>query len=489
MTKLEKHFSQFEKNIVGNDKVFKTPYGSMKMIYADWTASGRLYAPIEEKILQQFGPFVGNTHTSTTVTGTSMTLAYHKSHDIIKKHVNASESDVIITTGSGMTGVVNKFQRILRMKCNEQFKEFINIPTEDKPVVFITHMEHHSNHTTWLETIADVEIINPNDDGLVDLNHLKELNRKYSDRKTKIAAITGCSNVTGIQTPYHKIAEIMHKNGGLCFVDFACSAPYVKIDMHPKNTLQKFDAIYFSPHKFLGGPGSTGVLIFDSKLYKRKVPDQPGGGTVRWTDPWGQHLYLKDIESREDGGTPAFLQTIKAALAIKLKEKMGVKNIKRREREIVDNVFNRLLNIDRVHLLADNISERLPVFSFFIEDLHFNLAVKLLNDHFGIQTRGGCSCAGPYGHYLLHLSLKKSKKLKQNIEKGNLSNKPGWMRISLHPTMSNEKINYIIDSLKKTIENSDKWGGDYEYNSKTNEFHNARHRENTEITINNWFDK
>jgi len=489
MNKLEKHFSQFRKNIIGNDEIFHTPYGSMKMTYADWTASGRLYAPIEEKISQQFGPFVGNTHTSTTVTGTSMTLSYHKAHDIIKDHVNASKEDAIITSGSGMTRVVNKFQRILELKCNEKFQKFIKIPDTKRPVVFITHMEHHSNHTTWLETIADVEIINPNSEGLVDLNHLHELLQKYSNRETKIAAITACSNVTGIQTTYHEIAKIMHKNNGLCFVDFACSAPYVKIDMHPQDPLQKLDAIYFSPHKFLGGPGSTGVLIFDSKLYKRKIPDQPGGGTVRWTDPRGGHLYFKKIELREDGGTPAFLQTIKAALAIKLKEKMGVENIFQREHEIVKNVFNKLADIDRIHILADNISNRLPVFSFFIEDLHYNLAVKLLNDRFGIQTRGGCSCAGTYGHYLLHLSPQRSKALKSSIKKGDLSNKPGWVRISLHPTMSDKTINYIIESLEKMIINSNEWGMDYEYNSHTNEFHNTRYSEDNENIINNWFEK
>ncbi|MEA3500202.1 MAG: aminotransferase class V-fold PLP-dependent enzyme, partial [Candidatus Marinimicrobia bacterium] len=485
----ERHFSQFRKKIIGNNKNFQTPYGLMKMVYADWTASGRLYAPIEENISKQFGPFVGNTHTSTTVTGTSMTLAYHKAHTIIKDHVNASDKDVIITSGSGMTRVVNKFQRILGLKCNEKLTEYIKIPKDKKPVVFITHMEHHSNQTTWLETIADVEIINSNDEGLVDLNHLNELLKKYSNRKAKIAAVTACSNVTGIQAPYFKIAEIMHKNNGLCFVDFACSAPYVKIDMHPKNQLQKLDAIYFSPHKFLGGPGSTGVLIFDSKLYKRKTPDQPGGGTVRWTDPYGSHLYFKEIELREDGGTPAFLQTIKAALAIKLKEKMGIENMLKREHEIVENVFNKLKNMDRVHILESNISDRLAVFSFFIEDLHYNLAVKLLNDHFGIQTRGGCSCAGTYGHYLLHLSHQRSKTLKSSVKKGDLSNKPGWVRISFHPTMSDKTINYILDSLDTMIEKSNKWSKDYEYNSHTNEFHNIKYQEKNEKLINTWFEK
>ncbi len=487
MSHLEEYFSQFRKKIIGNGKKFSTPYGIKKMVYADWTASGRLYKSIETKMSKELGPFVGNTHTTTTITGTSMTLAYHEAHKIIKQHVNASKDDIIITTGSGMTRVVNKFQRILGLKLNEKFSEFINIPDNEKPIVFITHMEHHSNHTTWIETIADVKIINANDEGLVDLNHLKELLKKYSNRKMKIAAITACSNVTGIQPPVKTIAEIMHKNNGLCFVDYACSAPYVAIDMHPKNDLQKLDAIFFSPHKFLGGPGSAGVLIFASHLYKRKRPDQPGGGTVRWTDPWGTHLYLKDIETREDGGTPAFLQTIRTALSIKLKEHMGLENIHNREQEIVKYFFDKITSIKRVHLLAHNVTDRLPIFSFFIEDLHYNLAVKMLNDHFGIQTRGGCSCAGAYGHYLLHLSPKRSNKLKKSILKNDFSNKPGWIRISLHPTMSNKTINYILKSLETMIANSKEWSKDYKYDPKSNEFKNIKYVEDNCSTIKNWF--
>ena len=196
--------------------------------------------------------------------------------------------------------------------------------------------------TSWLETIATVECISPNKDLEVDLEFLEQLLERYKDKRIKIAAVTGCSNVTGISTPYYAIAEKMHQHGGLCFVDFAASAPYVEIDMHPENPLHKLDAIYFSPHKFLGGPGTTGALIFDSALYSNKVPDHPGGGTVSWTNPWGGHSYTEDIEAREDGGTPAFLQTIKAALCIQLKEEMGIENMIRREKELLEIIFTRL---------------------------------------------------------------------------------------------------------------------------------------------------
>ncbi|HQJ47480.1 MAG TPA: aminotransferase class V-fold PLP-dependent enzyme, partial [Ignavibacteriaceae bacterium] len=294
MSELEKYFSKFRKNIIGIDESFNTPYGKKKLIYADWIASGRLYKPIEEKICETFGPLVGNTHSEASVTGTTMTLAYHEAHKIIKEHVNANKDDVIITAGSGMTTVICKFQRLLGLKIPEQLVDYIKLPDELKPVVFITHMEHHSNQTTWLETIADVVVINPNDDGLVDIDDFHKKLKKYQNRKLKIGAFTAASNVTGIEPDYYKLAKIVHQHGGYCFVDFACAAPYVKIDMHPNDPEAKLDAIFFSPHKFLGGPGTPGVLVFDSKLYKNKVPDLPGGGTVDWTNPWGQHKFVNN---------------------------------------------------------------------------------------------------------------------------------------------------------------------------------------------------
>ena len=287
-SQLEQYFAKFRQHVIGIDQHFESPYGKQRIIYADWTASGRLYAPIEDLLKKEIGPFVGNTHTETTVTGSSMTNAYHEAKKIIKKHVGAYDSDILISSNSGMTGVINKFQRILGLKIHERFRPLCDSKIVDRPIVLCSHMEHHSNQTSWLETIADVRIINANDEGLMDLNHLKELLHEFQDRKAKIAAITSCSNVTGIKTPYHEVAKIMHKNGGLCFVDFAASAPYIDINMRPKNELEHLDAIYFSPHKFLGGPGSSGILVFDQKLYKNKIPDNPGGGTVDWTNPMGR---------------------------------------------------------------------------------------------------------------------------------------------------------------------------------------------------------
>lgn len=278
-SELEVYFEKFRNNIIGIDQEFQSPFGTQKIIYTDWTASGRLYRPIEEKMTNVFGPFVANTHTETTISGTAMTMAYHEARSIIKRHVNANDNDVLITDGTGMTGVVNKLQRILGLRIAENLKEYTSIPDAIKPIVFISHMEHHSNQTSWLETIADVVVIDCNEEGLFCLENFKKTLEQYKHRSFKIASITSCSNVTGIQTPYHEVAKIMHQNNGVCFVDFACSGPYVEIDMHPDKE-SYLDAIFFSPHKFLGGPGTTGVMLFNKNLYKNNIPDCPGGGTV-----------------------------------------------------------------------------------------------------------------------------------------------------------------------------------------------------------------
>ncbi|MBA6155073.1 aminotransferase class V-fold PLP-dependent enzyme [Tenacibaculum sp. S7007] len=467
---LEQFFDTFRKNIVGINQTYKSPYGEQKMIYSDWTASGRLYRPIEESLLNKFGPFVANTHTETSTSGAAMTLAYHEARNIIKNHVNASKDDVLITEGSGMTGVVNKFQRILGLKITESLKDHTEVPEELKPIVFVSHMEHHSNQTSWIETIADVVVVPCNDAGLVCLHKFEETIQQYKDRPIKIASIVAGSNVTGIKTDYHKVAALIHKYGGLCFVDFACSAPYVDIDMHPEKEDEYLDAIFFSPHKFLGGPGSSGVLIFNKKLYKNMVPDNPGGGTVSYTNPWGGHDYFDDVETREDGGTPAFLQTIKIALCIQLKDQMGTDNMKKREDEINPLLFDCLENIDGVKILAPNHKDRLSIFSFYFEKYHFNLVVKLLNDRFGIQTRGGCSCAGTYGHFLLNVDQDTSHKIKDQILEGCNTEKPGWVRLSIHPTITNEEVKFICNSLKTLANNIEEWSKDYKYDMIKNDY-------------------
>jgi selenocysteine lyase/cysteine desulfurase len=459
---MEEYFKQFRDKIIGINHSIETPFGNQPIVYTDWTASGRNYLPIEQKMVNDIMPFVANTHTETNSTGMAMTHAYAASKKIIKQHVNASSDDAIICANSGMTGVANKFQRILGLKIHERYKNAIEISEENKPVVFVTHMEHHSNQTTWLETIADVVVVPPNEEGLVCLIKFKAAIDKYKDRKYKIAAITSCSNVTGIITPYHEVAKLIHEVDGFCFVDFACSAPYIDIDMHPQEKGAHLDAIYFSPHKFLGGPGTAGVLIFNKILYQNHVPDNPGGGTVEYTNPWGDHKYIEDIETREDGGTPAFLQTIKTALCINLKQEMGVENMMKREHELINRVWTGLTEIPNLTILAANQQNRLGVISFYIDNLHYNVGVKMLNDRFGIQTRGGCSCAGTYGHYLLNIDEDYSQDMADRILHGDCSTRPGWIRMSIHPTTTDAEVDHCITAIQQLADNFQDWISDYE---------------------------
>ncbi len=470
MKPLEEYFAPYRTHTVGYDQTFQSPYGEQRIVYTDWTASGRLYHPIERLMLERFGPYVGNTHSESSETGRAMTLAYHEAQHILKAHVNASPDDLIISTGTGMTGVMNKFQRILGLKAPQGLRHFIKIPVAERPVVFVTHMEHHSNHTSWYETIADVVVIPPDLNGMVDLAALEALLYEYRQRTVKIGSFTACSNVTGVFTAYHQLARLMHRAGGVAFIDFAASAPYVDIDMHPADPEEQLDAVLWSPHKFLGGPGSSGVLIFNKVLYRNTVPDDSGGGTVNWTNPWGTYSFIDDIEAREDAGTPGFLQTIKAALAVQLKTAMGVEAMREREKLMVAHVMDTLPAIPGVQVLAPTLQHRLAIFSFYIKDLHYNLIVQLLNDRFGVQARGGCSCAGTYGHYLLHVDPTRSRLITEHIDHGDLSEKPGWVRLSFHPTATMAEIDHTMHAVREIVTHAEAWSKDYTYSSVTNEF-------------------
>jgi len=498
MSELEKHFSKFRQNIIGIDTKIETPYGSKKLIYADWIASGRLYSVIEKRISDDIGPMVGNTHSESTATGKAMAGAYHQAQKIVKHHVNAGDNDILIFTGTGMTSAIAKLQRIIGLKVPEQAIKFCaythenynnckDIPNDRRPVVFLTHTEHHSNHTSWFETLADVVVLEPSSDLTVNPDALHKEIVKYKDRPLLIGSFSACSNVTGYYPPYYELARIMHEHNGYCFVDFAASAPYVDIDMHPADKMQQLDAIFFSPHKFLGGPGSAGVLIFNKEIYKNEIPDTPGGGTVKWTNRWGGYSYISDIEVKEDGGTPGYLQGIKAALAVTLKENMDIKKIRIREHELIEITFRELSKVRNLHILAEDIKERLGVFSFYVDNIHHNLITILLNDRYGIQLRGGCSCAGTYGHFLLDVDFILSKEITDKIDEGDLSMKPGWIRLSLHPTMTNDELLFILDAIKQTVENAEEWQKDYYYDSHTNEFNNRNYSQKSIHDFDPWF--
>jgi len=483
----EAHFARFRENTVGAFSFIETPHGHMPLIYADWIASGRLYRPIEHMLSEQIGAYMANTHTESNSTGRTMTAAYTHARSLIKRHVGAHDSDILVAAHSGMTGVVNKLQRMLGLRVHEKHDALARPKDRSQlPIVFVTHMEHHSNQTSWHECLVEVQVIPPNDEGLPDLDAYAKLLEEYADRPMKIAAVTSCSNVTGVITPYREIARLTHRHGGMCFVDFAASAPYIDIDMRPHDDPDgHLDAIFFSPHKFLGGPGSSGVLIFCPKLYCNRIPDNPGGGTVDWTNPWGEHKYLDSIEAREDGGTPAILQTIKAALAIRLKEEMDTRKMHQREQYLLDRVWQRLEPLDNVTVLAPHLRNRVGAISFYIDDCHYNLVVRLLNDRYGIQVRGGCHCAGTYGHYLFQLDREGSKSIMDEVSAGILQRKPGWVRLSIHPMMTDREVDFILDAIGDIALYHESWADEYVYDSSVNDFEHKGARESS--LIREWF--
>jgi len=473
--------------VVGRDLHIPTPYGTLPVTYADWTASGRAYAPMEESLLRDFAPYIANTHTETSFTGHAMTAAYQQARAVLKAHVGANADDVLLGVGTGCTAAINKLQRMLGLRKPSNYIGTTTLAAQDRPLVLITHMEHHSNHTTWLECDVDLEVIPANAQGLVDVDAIPAILARYGDRKLRMASVTACSNVTGIATPYHAIAKLMHQAGGLCFVDFACSAPYVAINMHPADPLEALDAIFFSPHKFLGGPGSCGILVFNRALYGAPVPDQPGGGTVTWTNPWQEHRYYDDIETREDGGTPGFIQLVRAAKAAQLKESMGVDAIAAREHAIVDRVFAALGGHERIVILAGQHRQRLPVVSFYIPQLHYNLVVRLLNDRFGVQARGGCSCAGTYGHYLLNVDPSRSHQITDQIDAGDLTDKPGWVRISFHPTMQDAEVDRVCEAVLAIAQHGEQWQADYRRVPRQNDFEHVLGSADVQPLLARWF--
>jgi selenocysteine lyase/cysteine desulfurase len=461
---------------------------SDSIIYADWTASGRLFAPIESRMTNLIAPYFANTHTTASEFGKFTGTVYKNSRNLIRSHCKANADDILITGGAGMTTMVRKLQRILGIVENARAAK----TEEIKARVFISHVEHHSNHLSWIETLSEVIVIAPPSEQelkegilvsekslLAAIAEADAQDKKYSRSPPPllIGAFSACSNVIGVETEYYKLSKIMHAIGGYCFVDFACSAPYSRIDMHPeKDPHASLDAIYFSGHKFLGGPGSCGVLLFSKKLYNlSNPPDLPGGGTVNWTNPWGGIKYETSPEAREDGGTPSIIQTIRLALCIRLKDQMGVDKMHQRDAAITNLVFQQLEPSTKsgITILQPLFKKRLPIFAMtFNNGLHYNLATAILSDTYKIQGRGGCSCAGTFGHYIFDIKTPaQSKIITDNIDAGNMALRPGWLRISFHPTISNREVLYVCQSLIEIAQFPlSKWKALYTLNISTGEF-------------------
>jgi selenocysteine lyase/cysteine desulfurase len=450
------------RSVIGDDEAVAGPFGIRRVTYADYTASGRALAFIEDYLRDAVLPLYANTHTESSGTGLQTSRFREEARRIIRDAVGGSDAHAVIFCGSGMTAAINRLVDILGLRIpsglDDRYGVRAGIPPDDRPVVFIGPYEHHSNDLPWRESIADVVTIGEDGDGRIDLVRLEAALVEHADRPLRIGSFSAASNVTGILSDTRAISVLLHRHGALSFWDFAAAGPYVEIEMEPHRpgaepgdaALDYKDAIVLSPHKLIGGPGTPGVLVGRRELFRNRVPTAPGGGTVAYVNAL-EHVYLADPEHREEGGTPAIVESIRAGLAFQLKERVGVEAIRQREEAFIDRAIAAWSGEPSIGILGNPALPRLSIVSFTVRHagryLHHNLVVAILNDLFGIQSRGGCSCAGPYGHRLLGIDIETSHAFEREVARGCEGIKPGWVRVNFNYFISEAVFDFLVRAV------------------------------------------
>lgn len=472
-------------SVIGDDQVLPTPYGPRRMTYADYTASGRALTFLEKFIHDEVLPRYANTHTESSGTGLQTTRLREDARNLIRASLGASDDIAVLFAGSGTTGAIDRLIGILNLRLpadlDARYHLSQQIPADERPVVFIGPFEHHSNELPWRESIADVVTISEDADGHIDICQLALELEKYQHRPLLIGSFSAASNVTGIVTDTCAISSLLHEFGALACWDFAAAGPYVDINMSaacPEHPASYKDVVVLSPHKFIGGPGTPGVLAIRKSIVTNSVPAVVGGGTVAYVGP-ANHSYLADVEHREEAGTPAIVESIRAGLVFQLKNAVGTATIRRYEEDFVQRAISYWGQQPRIDILGNPAAQRLSIVSFTVRAptgkyLHHNFVVALLNDLFGIQSRGGCSCAGPYGHRLLGIDQEVSSEYQELIVSGCEGIKPGWVRVNFNYFISEDVFAYILQAVAWVANHGWRLIGDYSFDIATGLWHHLR---------------